>query len=106
MDEVKNLPESVLDDEVLNIMNEANCTAFTNKKVYIPELQGHFINNQVSSVSHQQSLPSSFLQSCSLQTFLETQKLRFLGASLVPTLASSDMILANKSTDQTNITHQ
>jgi len=93
-------PEAAdLDHQVRGIINEVSCSALAGHKVWIDGMQDPFAGAGIfdSAASEDQKLCDSFLASSSLQTFLEVEHLRFLGATLVSAAAAADIIITNKS---------
>ena len=88
-----------LDHQVRGIINEASCSALAGHKVWIDGMQDPFAGAGIldSAASEDQKLSDSFLESSGLQTFLEVEQLRFLGATLVSAAGAADIVITNKS---------
>jgi hypothetical protein len=87
-----------LDRQVRDIIDEASCSALEGQQVWIDGMTDPFADACIlnSTPAEDQKLSDSFLESVSLQTFLEVEQLRFLGATLVSSAASADIIITNK----------
>jgi len=98
-----------LDHQVRGIINEASCSALAGQSVWIDGMQDPFADASIldTTTSQDQKLSDSFLESSSLQTFLEVEQLRFLGATLTSAAAASDIVITNKTAvkDSACVTH-
>lgn len=100
MIEAQPQPEAAdLDHQVRAIINEVSCSALAGRKVWIDGMPNPLASAGTfdSATSEEQKLSDAFLESSSLQTFLEVEQLRFLGAVLVSSAAAADIIITNKS---------